>query len=394
MNQVMPMETTKPRVLLADDDLELLQANERILRRAGFDVRTATNGADALEQMLDQAPEVIVSDISMPRMDGVELLRRVRERDLDLPVILITSQPTLDTAVLGIQYGAHRYLVKPVAPKALADVVRQATRLYAWARLRRQAVAELGRTELSSDRAGAEATFERALATLFMAYQPIVSSGSRRVVAYEALMRSSESSLPSPLAVIACAERLGRHEDLGRAVRRRVSELLDTNPDSSLDFYVNLHVRDLTDLSLYSPNDPLARHAKRVVLELTERAALDDVPDIRHKVISLREMGYRIAIDDLGAGYAGLTSFAQLEPDVVKVDMSLVRNVHAEPIKQRLVRSVCTLGKDLGMQVIVEGVETAKERDKLVQLGCDWMQGYHYGFPQKELAPVKWEALT
>jgi EAL domain-containing protein (putative c-di-GMP-specific phosphodiesterase class I) len=392
MNQIMPVEAAKARVLLVDDEPELLQAASRILRRAGYDVETCANGADALERMLKSNPDVIVSDINMPRMDGIELLRKVRERDLDLPVVLLTSQPTLDTAVLGIQFGAHRYLLKPVSPEALTQVVRHASRLYAWARLRRQAVAEMGKAEMSGDRAGMEASFERALGSLFMAYQPIVSFAERRVVAYEALMRSNETTLPSPLAVIACAERLGRHEDLGRAVRRRVAELLATT-SATCDFFVNLHVRDLADLTLYSPDDPLAPHAKRIVLELTERAALDDVPDVRHKIITLREMGYRIAIDDLGAGYAGLASFAQLEPDVVKVDMSLVRNVHAEPIKQRLVRSICALGKDLGMQVIVEGVETAKERDKLVELGCDWMQGYHFAFPAKQLGEVRWTAI-
>src|SRR5207253_2538837 len=91
---------------------------------------------------------------------------------------------------------------------------------------------------------------------------------------------------------------------------------------------------DLLDEHLLDPASPLSAHAAKVVLEITERAGLDEVKDARARVESLKRMGYRIAVDDLGAGYAGLTSFAQLEPHIVKLDMSLVRNVHEAPTKR------------------------------------------------------------
>jgi EAL domain-containing protein (putative c-di-GMP-specific phosphodiesterase class I) len=101
-------------------------------------------------------------------------------------------------------------------------------------------------------------------------------------------------------------------------------------------------------------------------------------------------MGYRIAIDDLGAGYAGLTSFAQLEPEVVKLDISLVRDVHKEPTKQKLVRSMVGLCREMGLHTIVEGIEAVEERDALVDLGCDLMQGYLFAKPDRPFPAPRW----
>ncbi len=103
---------------------------------------------------------------------------------------------------------------------------------------------------------------------------------------------------------------------------------------------------------------------------------------MRARVRALRSLGYRIAVDDLGAGYAGLSSFVALEPDVVKLDASLVRGVHAQPIKQKLLRSMAELGRDLGILTVAEGIETAEERDMVRTLGCDLLQGFFLGLPQ------------
>lgn len=105
-------------------------------------------------------------------------------------------------------------------------------------------------------------------------------------------------------------------------------------------------------------------------------------------------MGFRIAIDDLGAGYAGLTSFATLEPELVKLDMSLVRDIDKNPMKEKLVRSMTALCKDLGMLVVAEGVETTRERDLLVELGCDLLQGFLLGRPAPAFEAFSWAVLA
>src|SRR5262249_50940790 len=154
--------------------------------------------------------------------------------------------------------------------------------------------------------------------------------------------------------------------------------------------FLKLHPQELLDPSLLDAGSPLAAVADRGVLEITERASLQNVQNIRERVAILRSRGFRVAVDDLGAGYRGLTSFAALEPDVVKLDMSLTRNISANPVKQRVVESMTTLCRQMGMLIVAEGVETEAERDALRELGCDLQQGYLFARPGPPFPEVKW----
>jgi EAL domain-containing protein (putative c-di-GMP-specific phosphodiesterase class I) len=104
----------------------------------------------------------------------------------------------------------------------------------------------------------------------------------------------------------------------------------------------------------------------------------------------LKAAGFRLAIDDLGAGYAGLTSVTLLEPAIVKVDMSLVRGIDRDPKRQSVLRSIVGLCSELHILVVAEGVETAGERDKLVSLGCDLLQGYLFAKPGRVFPTPAW----
>ena len=189
--------------------------------------------------------------------------------------------------------------------------------------------------------------------------------------------------------MIDAAERIGRPEDVGRTVRERAASVVAARPDCGVVF-VNLHVNDLSDAALYLEDAALSRVAERVVLEISERAALERVKDMRGRVAKLRDMGFRIAVDDLGAGYAGLTNFALLEPEVAKPDMSLVRDADKSSTKQKSIRSVVALAKDMGMLVVAEGVETGGEREALIELGCDLLQGFLLARPGLPFPKARW----
>jgi len=288
-----------------------------------------------------------------------------------------------------MEYGALRYLIKPVVPGQLEEVVARAVRLHQMAKVKREAL-EMFRLEGKhlGDRASLEARLGRAMETLWIAYQPIISWSRRSTFAYEALVRNEEPTLRSPPDLFEAAERLGRLQDLGRAIRDRVARTLDEQPLSAL-LFINLHAMELDDDSLMASDAPLSRHAAKVVLEVTERAPLEKIRDVTARVAQLRGLGYRIAVDDLGAGYAGLTSFAHLEPEVVKVDMSLIRGIDSSPMKQKLLRSIVSLCRDLGIEIIAEGVETEAERDALVTVGGDLCQGYLFGRPEKPWTAIR-----
>jgi EAL domain-containing protein (putative c-di-GMP-specific phosphodiesterase class I)/CheY-like chemotaxis protein len=383
-------EPSHGRVLVVDDEASLLRAMARMLTKAGYEVSTAADGMRGVDLLADAPFDAIVSDIDMPRMTGIQFLKNVRQRDAEVPVVLITGNPDLGSAVEAVALGALQYLIKPVNMVELRKVVARAVGLNRMAKLKRAAfdlVSDGGMG--ASDQLALGATFGRALDTLWMAYQPIVRVSDRSLFGYEALLRSEEKALPHPGAVLDAAERLGRLDDLGRSVRAAACLPLAKAPTSCV-LFVNLHAGDLVDSALLSPESPLSAVAHRVVLEVTERASLDNVKDVRGKIGELRQMGFRIAIDDLGAGYAGLTSFATLEPEFVKLDMSLVRDIDQSHTKEALVRSMASVCKELGMLVVAEGVETPAERDLLVSLGCDFLQGYLLAKPGRPFPTFAW----
>jgi EAL domain-containing protein (putative c-di-GMP-specific phosphodiesterase class I)/AmiR/NasT family two-component response regulator len=384
------MPDPQNRILLLDDDPAILRAYTKVLTSHGWNVETAPDGAQAIQKLRGLSFGAIVSDVSMPQMGGLDFLRIVREHDLDVPVILMTGQPELDSAMRAVEYGAFRYLLKPIDAEVLDETVRCAVRLHEMARLKREALETVGveRGRLG-DRAGLEARFAMALNLFWMAYQPIVSVRQRSVFGYEALLRCYEPTLPTPGEVLNAAERLGRVHDLGRAIRARVATEADNSPEGVKTF-VNLHALDLNDEKLYATDSSFARMATRSVLEITERVSLDGVKDVVSRVKRLRAMGFQIAVDDLGAGYAGLSSYSQLEPDIAKIDMSLVRDIDSSPRKQSIVRSMKKLCDELGTVVVAEGVETRAECNVLVELGCDLLQGYLFAKPDRGFPPPQW----
>lgn len=229
--------------------------------------------------------------------------------------------------------------------------------------------------------AALEQQFERALPSVHMHFQPIVRAKDSSLFGYEALLRVKDPDLPHAGAMLDAAERLNRLPKLGRHIRAQVARVFSEADDSRGFIFVNLHALDLLDKSLSSPFSPLAKIAHRVVLEITERASLEGVTDVRFRVAELREMGFRIAIDDLGAGHARMNRFTPLDTDFVKLDMSLVRDINAHPMKQELVASITKLCHDQNIQVVGEGVETQAECDFLVEVGCHLLQGYFIAKP-------------
>ena len=367
------------RVLVADDEEDLREIYAQALIDTGHEVDMAPGTSTALALLAKSTFDVVVSDIVMPGLDGIAFLKAIHDQDPDLPVILVTGQPTLESAMRAMEYGAVQYLVKPVALDDLVKAVERGLRLRRMATLRREASDYLGLARrFVDDGTGLGLSLTRALASMWMAYQPIVRASDAKVYGFEALLRSNEPSLPHPGAVFDAAEKLGRVSEVGRAVRRTVASSFDVRHGP---VFVNIHPLDLADEVLLGRDDPLASRASDVVLEVTERASLEGIPDFRTRIRNLRDLGYRIAVDDLGAGYAGLNTFAALEPDIVKLDMSLVRNSDSEPVKRKLIGSMAALCRDLGMLVVAEGIETEAERDVVVDLGCDFLQGYLIGRP-------------
>lgn len=368
-------------MLIAEDDDALREVLEQTVVADGYVAWPVANADEAVQALGDGTFDLVLFDIDMPGKSGLELLQAVRARDLDVPVVLITGRPHVHTAASAVEHGATYYLTKPITPPRLSGVLRSALRARWFAQARRRLVQLAGDGALQvSDLAGLPERFDNALVNAFMLCQPIVRWSSRSTFAYEALVRSREPTIAHPEALFDAGDRLDRTIDIGRRVRAICGEILGRPADALL--FVNIHTKDLMDDLLYARDSPLGRIADSVVLEITERARLEKVSDASGRIARLRGMGFRIAIDDLGAGYAGLTSFASLEPDFMKLDRSLVQDINRSNTKMKLVGAMIHACADLGVQVVGEGVETKEERDVLVDLGCDLLQGFLFARPQ------------
>jgi len=376
------------KVLVVDDDADTRSFFVDALQLGDMETVAVASAEEALAVLDTGEPDVIVSDIAMPGVDGVQMLRQLRERSCQVPVILVTGDPSLQTALQAIECGVYRYLCKPVAPDELTEAVRDAFAQRKLSLLQRLAGSLTDRAgTLGESREVLEDTFARALQNLTVVFQPIFSASTAEVYGFEVLLRCGLPEIEGPAKLFSIAESLGRLRDLCRAVRVVIARKIEGLP-ADRTFFVNLHPDDLIDPLLLSPQNPLASLADRIVLEITEHARLEDLADLRERLASLRRIGFRIAVDDFGSGYSGLNSFAILEPDVVKIDLELVRDVDRNPIRRRLIRALVDLCRDMGILVVAEGVETPQELTVLIELGCSLLQGFLLARPSPELRSV------
>jgi len=369
------------RILIVDDDADVQSTMLRILERDGYEVVGVGSAEEALGLFVMEEFDAVVSDIRLPGASGTELLQRVRAGERDTPVILFTGHPDIHTAIAAVEHRAFHYLTKPFRARELLEVVGRAVAHSRIARIREEAVRVTRTVVPHGDDLSAK--FERALDTMWFAYQPIIDR-NWSIVGYEALLRCEENDLRGPRDFLAAAETLGRVDELARTIRDRAPEALENRPERPF-LFMNVDPSQLRGDGLFQGEDRLRRMAERVVLEITERTSLATIPDFEEKIWRLKKMGLKIAVDDLGAGYSGLTTFAQLEPEFVKLDGALIRDVQRSERKKMIIGSMAHLCVELGISVVAEGVETQDEFEVLRELGCSHFQGFFVGRP----APLK-----
>jgi EAL domain-containing protein (putative c-di-GMP-specific phosphodiesterase class I) len=146
--------------------------------------------------------------------------------------------------------------------------------------------------------------------------------------------------------------------------------------------FINVDPHDFTDPEFGDTALDTA-DAHRVVIEITERTAIKDYPKFRERLRGFRDRGFRFAVDDAGSGYAGLGSIANLEPDFIKLDISLINGIDTNFIKQDLVATLVRFASDQGAMVIAEGVEYEQEYEVVKSLGVHLVQGFYLHRPQQ-----------
>jgi EAL domain-containing protein (putative c-di-GMP-specific phosphodiesterase class I) len=205
-----------------------------------------------------------------------------------------------------------------------------------------------------------------------------VVTETKEIYGFEALARGQHRGLRSPEVLFGVAEEANLIWELSRLCRRKAIEGIESNlrPDQFL--FLNIDPHDFRDPTFrYLDEDEMnASHRGQIVLEITERTAITDYPLFQGYLKEFRERGFRFAVDDAGSGYAGLGSIANLEPDFIKLDISLISGIDANFMKQNLVDTMVQFANDHGIKVIAEGVEREEEYQTVKQIGVHFTQGF------------------
>ncbi|HEX5725942.1 MAG TPA: EAL domain-containing protein [Longimicrobiaceae bacterium] len=213
---------------------------------------------------------------------------------------------------------------------------------------------------------------------VYIVYHPIVVTATREVYGYEALARGRSRALRSPEVLFGVAEEANLIWELSRLCRKKAIEGLEQHLEPHHLLFLNIDPHDFRDPTFrYLDLDELGvEHPERIVLEITERTAITDYPKFQGYLREFRERGFRFAVDDAGSGYAGLGSIANLEPDFIKLDISLISGIDENFMKQNLVETMVQFANDHEIQVIAEGVEREEEYEAVKKLGVHLTQGF------------------
>jgi len=221
------------------------------------------------------------------------------------------------------------------------------------------------------------------------AYQPIVDVHLREVHSYEALLRGTDNQSAYAILHQVPPERLHFFDERARVEAILTAARLGIDCHLNVNFLPQALYHSATSIiSTLEAADQARLSPERIVIEITEGEIIEDQPRFAELINEFRGLGLKVAIDDFGAGYAGLNLLADFQPDYIKLDMKLIRGIGSHGPRQAIVRAVTQVCLDLGIDVIAEGVETLDEYRWLAEEGLSFFQGYLFARPALESFPV------
>lgn len=373
------------RVLVADDDEILRETIVDVLVDDGrFEVVADVGDAEAaIEAAVRERPPVALVDVRMPGGGGPRVARELRTAAPATRVVALSSHDDREAIIEMFRAGAVSYLVKGEATNV--EIARTLTDVAAGqftlpATVGRQVLDELSTLlehahRQEGHRRSVEARVRRVLASgdVEMVYQPIFGLAEGTVAGVEALARFHHQPAQGPDRWFADAAVVGLAVEFElMAVRHALQEALDAPADTWLA--VNISPVTAMDTAFHAA--VLGSRPDRVVMEVSEHAIIDDYDRFQRSIEPLRQAGVRLAIDDAGAGFASLRHMVALAPDIIKLDVSLTKDIDDDPRRRAMARALISFAAELGTAIVAEGVETQAEFDTLRQLGVSTASGY------------------
>jgi len=225
-------------------------------------------------------------------------------------------------------------------------------------------------------------------------FQPLVSLKDGSVFAYEALSRGpKDTPMENPMMLFSIAEKANLSFELDRLCRRKAIQNAK-GLDPSQKVFVNTYPATMQDPqfkgeALYSLLRDARLKGSNIVFEITEQFAIENYEIFKEQQQYYTERGFELAVDDIGTGYGSLEAIANLKTNYVKIDLSIIRDIHKTPIKQELLKAITGIGRKAGAKIIAEGIETEDELRLLQELDIDFGQGFLFAKPAPHLLPIE-----
>ena len=221
------------------------------------------------------------------------------------------------------------------------------------------------------------------------AFQPIVSIAAGSIVSFEALVRGTDNSPAWKVFEQVADKDKYRFDEILRPKAISLAARLGITCSLNLNLLPrSLEVSKTVISSTLEMAEQSGIPIDKIIIEITESEIIDNVSWFIDAINAHRSSGVNFAIDDFGAGYSGLNLLAEFQPDSIKIDMSLLRNIHIHGPRQAIVRGIVRTCQDLGIDIIAEGIETNEEFQWCREEGIDLYQGYFFGRPGFEQLPL------
>jgi EAL domain-containing protein (putative c-di-GMP-specific phosphodiesterase class I) len=383
-------ERQRIRVLIADDEAAIrealadLLASEETLEL----VAVATDTDEAIELAGRTMPDVALLDVKMPGGGGPRAAREIRSVTPHTRVVALSAHEDRSSVLEMLRAGVVGYVVKGASAEEILETVRRSVLGQASlsAHVTGHVVHELAGQLERQERESAEKRqqLDRIHAVLDdpsllrIVYQPIVDLVNNRLAGVEALARFGLEPDRPPNAWFADAAAAGLTLELELAAIRAALRDLDRVPHAT---YLSLNMSPVTAVSPQFAELVEDHHPERVTLEITEHAPIEDYDELKEALHDLRTQGVRLAIDDAGAGFASLRHILQLDPDVIKLDMSLTHHIDRDRPKRALAAGLISFASEIGAAIVAEGIETQSELEALRGLGVAYGQGFFLARP-------------
>ena len=378
-------------VLLVDNNPADVALLKQLLTCEGLErVYTETDSREVNRLLNRRRPDLVVTALRMVHVDGFEVLAQVRKFAAGdyLPVMVLTGDATTTSRNRALLEGAQDYLTKPVDPTEMVLRIAnllQTRQLYATLRYLTAV-----QTLPGGERAETVARIQDVLRdrTLTHVFQPIQDLSTGATVGYEALSRFPDHTLGGPERWFSDAFTIGLGVELEwLAASQAIASYFRTAP---ADMFLTVNMSPATVMQLAERELCPPALWRRIVIELSEQVPVEDHPALDRALAPLRTYGARLSADDLGSGYAGFRHLLRLQPDIIKLDISLIAGIHHNHGQQALTRALLTFAHEVGAQVIAEGIEEPAELETLRALGVPLGQGYLIGRPAPlpAMAPI------